>query len=70
MLLMLLTGCSSFISPDAEVRVFEYGGKGNYLMQASGTIGGCRLIEMGAATSCLRYTGKTCTVESKSCRSD
>lgn len=66
--LSLICGCASFTKPDNEIRVTEYGADGSYLMQASGAIGGCRLIEMGAAKSCLRYTGKSCSVESDACR--
>ncbi len=67
LLLAMLAGCASFTKPDNEVRVTEYGGEGSYLMQASGAVGGCRVIEMGATAACVRYKGKACNVVSAAC---
>lgn len=67
MLLALLAGCSTLTSPDNEVRVTEYGGKGSYLMQASGQVAGCRAVQVGTVQGCMRFKGKTCTFTSDGC---
>jgi hypothetical protein len=67
LLVALLSGCASFTKPDNEIRITEYGGEGSYLMQASGAIGGCRIIEMGATAACVRYKGEACNVVSAAC---
>jgi hypothetical protein len=67
LLVALLSGCASVMKPDHEVRVTEYGGEGSYLRQASGAIGGCRVIEMGVTAACVRYKGEACNVVSAAC---
>ena len=64
--LVFLTGCSA-LSPDNEIRVTEYGGDGNYLMQASGQVAGCRAVQVGTVQGCMRFKGETCSFKSDGC---
>lgn len=66
-LLLLLTGCATITNPDNEVRVTEYGGEGNYLMQASGQVAGCRAVQNGEVKGCMVFKGTTCSFKSEGC---
>lgn len=66
--LVFLTGCSTLTSPDNEIRVTEYGGEGNYLMQASGQVAGCRAVQVGEVKGCMRFKGETCSFKSDGCK--
>jgi len=68
--IVLLTGCSTVTNPDNELRVTEYGGTGNYLQQASGTVGGVRVVSKGTVEGCLKYKGDKATFTSKDCSSN
>lgn len=63
----LASGCASLVSPDNETRVTEYGGEGNYLMQASGAVAGCRVVQAGTVNGCLKVKTSTCTYTSDGC---
>lgn len=65
--LLALGGCASVTKPDNELRVTEYGGNGNYLQQASGTVGGVRVVAKGTVEGCLRYNGDKAKFVSKDC---
>lgn len=65
--LLALPACSSLTDPKNELRVTEYGGDGNYLMQASGQVAGCRAVQNGAIAGCMEFVGKTCKFTSAEC---
>lgn len=66
-MLTLVAGCSTLTSPDNELRVTEYGGEGNYLMQASGQVAGCRAVQAGTVEGCMKFKGETCSFVSAGC---
>jgi hypothetical protein len=63
--LALLSGCT-ILSPEHELRVTEYDGRGWY-MTANGAAAGCRVVRSGDVIGCLRFTGKQCTFTSAGC---
>lgn len=65
--LFLSIGGCTLLSPDNELRVTEYGGDGSYLMQASGQVAGCRVVQAGATQGCLTVKTKTCRFTSAGC---
>ena len=66
LLALALQGCT-VLSPDNEIRVTEYNGSGNYLMQAQGVASGCRVTRAGTVEGCLVFKGATCTYRSEGC---
>lgn len=66
-LLFLVAGCSTVTNPDNELRVTEYGANGNYLQQATGSVGGVRVVSKGVIEGCLKYTGEKAKFTSKDC---
>lgn len=67
MLLALAAGCASFTRPENEIRVTEYGADGSYLMQASGAVSGCRVVQAGTIHGCLKFHGASCAFQSDDC---
>jgi len=65
--LIFLGGCASVTKPDNELRVTEYGANGNYLQQATGSVGGVRVVSKGVIEGCLKYTGEKAKFTSKDC---
>lgn len=64
--LLLISGCT-LISPENEIRVTEYDGRGWY-MTANGAAAGCRVVQAGRVDGCLRFEGKACRYESEDCK--
>jgi hypothetical protein len=62
-----MAGCSTITNPDNELRVTEYGGKGSYLGQIDGKIGGVRVVAKGAINGCLEYKGSKAKFTSEGC---
>lgn len=65
--LIFMTGCATVTKPDNELRVTEYGANGNYLQQATGSVGGVRVVSEGVIEGCLKYTGEKAKFTSKDC---
>lgn len=65
--LIFMTGCATVTKPDNELRVTEYGANGNYLQQATGSVGGVRVVSKGVIEGCLKYTGEKAKFTSKDC---
>ena len=61
-----LTGCT-LLAPENELRLTEYGGDGSYLMQASGQVAGCRVVQRGAIDGCLSVETTSCKFSSAGC---
>lgn len=61
-LVLCLTGCSTITSPTNELRLSSYSGTGGdgMIVDATGTVEGCRLVQEGEVTACVELLVGAC----------
>jgi len=61
-LLFIIAGCASFVSPENEIRITEYGTQGTVVGAFTGEVGGCRVTQSGKVDAEVLYNGERCKV--------